>query len=384
MSTYIPFTLLNSGFHWFILPRISLPNTPAPFLNRVHMRQRATVSMPNPFFLWSVTLNLLFALCISNICHAELLNQCEPYALHPEYRLGSFEGQPNTSIAIATTVLSPGPALPVWLDYHLRWAQHVLIYMDDPDERIIFHRLCGDRPVTLLDGSRIEPQMTPESRLIRRQMANMRHAIPYLMERKYTWLLHIDVDELLFGPSIESGNWAKDPELGLVTFTNHEALPVDFETSDPFRDCVYFWVNGIDHNANFLAYGNGKSAVRLGAAVEPRGAHSFSGHIGRTFKYPEEEAVILHYPYPSYNSWLRKFKFYSQFSDHWFGDRRAPKIMDFMLHSRDVVQKARMTGDWANVKEFFSRRILDPESRKYAISEGRVRHYTPLTDPRKL
>ncbi|KAI6089596.1 hypothetical protein F4821DRAFT_58302 [Hypoxylon rubiginosum] len=287
--------------------------------------------------------------------------------------------QANISIAIATTILHPSPTFLAWLDYHLRWVQHVVIYMDDANERSEFVRLCGDRPITLFEGSQVAPEMTPESRLIRRQMENMKHAIAYLTEGGYTWLIHIDPDELLYGPLIESRAWAQDPEVGLVTFPNHEALPVSFETSDPFRDNTYFWVSGMDGNANFLAYGNGKSAVRLGRGVKPRGAHWFDGYVGRASTTSPGEAVLLHYPYPSYGSWLRKFNHYGAFPDHWFGDRAAPKIMDFMLQSRDVAQEAHRTGDWAKAKAFFSGRIPDPESRDRAISQGKIRLYTPFS-----
>ncbi|KAJ5929215.1 hypothetical protein N7454_007063 [Penicillium verhagenii] len=323
-------------------------------------------------------LGLLF---IPELCHGDSLNQNHSYALATEYRtvdLGNIRA--DVPFAIATTILRPGPTLPVWLDYHLRWVQHVVIYMDDPDERPLFEQLCGNRPVSLLDGSQVESNMTPESRLIKRQMANMKHAIAYLMERGYTWLIHIDLDELLFGSLVESRSWAKDPEVGLVTFTNHEALPVDFETSNPFKDCVYFWVNGVDHNAKFTAYGNGKSAVRLGPGVEPRGPHSFSGHAGRAFAPPEEEAMILHYPYPSYNSWLHKFNHYGSFSDHWFGDRHAPRIIGFMLQSRDVIKMAHKTNDWASARAFFSNRILDTKSKKEAIRQGKLRQYMPFAE----
>lgn len=338
----------------------------------------------NHAFSRIMVLHIFCLLSIFNLCHGGSSNHNESYMLTPEYGAGGLETiQANMSIAIATTVLHPGPTLPVWLDYHLRLVQHVVIYMDDPDEQPVFDRLCGDRPVTLLKGSQVEPKMTPESRLIRRQMANMRHAIAYLMERGYMWLIHIDLDELLYGPLVESRGWAKDPGVGLVTFTNHEALPVDFETSDPFRDCVYFWVNGVEHNANFTAYGNGKSAVRLGPGVEPRGAHSFSGYTGRMLTLSGEEAMVLHYPYPSYESWLRKFNYYGRFSDYWFGDRRAPRIMDFMLQSRDVVQKAHKTGDWADARAFFSRRVLNPESRNEAISRDNIRHYRTFADAEK-
>jgi hypothetical protein len=325
---------------------------------------------------------LLFSLLIPSICRGDSSNRSEsyePYVRHSQHGADGLRTiQPNISIAIATTVLHPEPTFLAWLDYHLRWVQHVVIYMDDINERPEFVRLCGDRPVTLLEGSKVAPKMSPESRLIQHQMENMKHAIAYLIERGYTWLLHIDQDELLYGPRVESRAWAQDPEVGLVTFPNHEALPVDFDTSDPFRDCLYFWVNGVDRNANFLAYGNGKSAVRLSPGVEPRGAHWFSGHVGRAAKTLHEEAVILHYPYPSYGSWLRKFNHYGAFPDHWFGDRMAPKIMNFMLQSRDTIQEAHKTGDWAKARSFFSKRILDPESRDRASSQGKIRRYTPF------
>ncbi|KAJ5689104.1 hypothetical protein N7462_003496 [Penicillium macrosclerotiorum] len=339
--------------------------------------------MYNFFLAFSRTLALavLSLLFISDLSNGNSLNQNQSYILGPEYGTAGLESvRVDASFAIATTILRPGPILPVWLDYHLRWVHHVVIFMDDPDERPLFESLCGNRPVTLLDGSQVESRMTPESRLIRRQMANMRHAITYLMERGYTWLIHIDLDELLFGPLVESRSWASDLEIGLVTFSNHEALPVDFETSNPFKDCVYFWVNGVDRNANFAAYGNGKSAVRLGPGVKPKGPHAFSGYTGRIFTPSDEEAMVLHYPYPSYNSWLLKFNHYGRFPDHWFGDRRGPKIIDFMLQSRDVVQMAHKTNDWVSAKAFFSKRILDTNSRKEAINQGKIRQYTPFAE----
>lgn len=333
-------------------------------------------------FFWIAASSILGFLILFNVSSGASSHQNETVIHASQYWDGGLDAttQNNITVAIATTVLHPGPSLTTWLDYHLRWVQHVVIYMDDPNELPVFEQLCENRPVTLLKGSQVEPKMTPESRLIRRQMANMRHAIDLLKEGGYTWLLHIDLDELLLGPLVDSHAWTRDPKVGLVTFTNHEAIPVDFETSSPFTDCVYFWVNGVDRNSKFLAYGNGKSAVRLGPGVEPRGAHSFSGYNGRALIPSGEEAMILHYPYPSYEHWLRKFNFYSQFSDHWFGDRQAPKILDFMLQSRDAVQGAHKTGDWASTRAFFSKRVLDPASIKEAISEGKIRQYVPFAD----
>lgn len=90
--------------------------------------------------------------------------------------------------------------------------------------------------------------------------------------------------------------------------------------------------------------------------------------------------MVLHYPHPSYNSWLSKFNHYGCFSDHWFGDHRAPRIIDFMLQSWDVVQMAHKSNDWASVRAFFSKRILDTNSRKEAIRQGKIRQYMPFAE----
>jgi hypothetical protein len=337
--------------------------------------------MATDVFLRAPTLTIVCLLSILSLCKGLSPNQDERYGQAAQLGASGLDAiQANISIAIATTVLHPGPLLPVWLDYHLRWVQHIMVYMDDAEERPEFERLCEDRPVTLLAGSQVEPQMTPESRLICRQVENMEHAIEHLTELGFTWLLHIDMDELLYGPLVDSRAWATDPGVGLVTFTNHEALPVDFETQDPFRDCEYFWVNGVDRNANFLAYGNGKSAVRLGRGVEPRGPHSFAGHAGRAWAPPADEAMVLHYPYPSYGRWLRKFQHYGRFPEYWFGDRWAGMILDFMRRSRDEVQKAQAVSDWTNARAFFDEKIPDPASRDEAMAQGKIRRYTPFAD----
>ncbi|KAI1342029.1 hypothetical protein F5Y15DRAFT_330621 [Xylariaceae sp. FL0016] len=330
--------------------------------------------------VYCVLLSALIFGCKASSDHDAYGYMPEPGAEGATYGSGSLEA---VSIAIATTILHPDPLiLPVWLDYHLRWVQHVVVYMDDPAERPVFEQICGNRPVTLFDGSRDSPKMTPESRLIMRQVVNMEHAISFLRERGFTWLLHIDTDELVYGPGGPEGwAWATDPDVGLVNLVNHEVLPVAFDTHAPFTDCTYFWVNGVDHNKRFMAYGNGKSAVRLGPGVEPQGPHNFSGHAGRTLAPPGDQVMILHYPHPSYESWLRKFQLYGRFSDFWFGDKRAPKIIDFMRESRDVVSKARKTGNWEVARKFFAKRVLSENAREKAIKKGKMRRYNPLADP---
>ncbi|KAI1261122.1 hypothetical protein F5Y18DRAFT_419643 [Xylariaceae sp. FL1019] len=290
-------------------------------------------------------------------------------------------GEGYEALTEATTILRPDALLfPLWLDYHFRFVQQVVVYMDNPNERPVFEKLCGNRPVTLFSGSNEAPEMTPESRLIKRQLINMKHAIAHLREQGYTWLLHIDTDELLYGPGADFMAWSQDREAGVVNFVNHEAIPVAFNTSNPFADCTYFWINGVDRNKNFLAYGNGKSAVRLGPGVEPRGPHNFTTPTGNTLSPPGDQVMILHYPHPSYESWQRKLAFYGRFADRWFGDKRAPKIIEFMRESRNIVQKCAKKGDWSKAKKFFEKRVLGDKERDREVKRGRARRYWPMVD----
>ena len=40
----------------------------------------------------------------------------------------------DITIAIVTTIVNPGPSFPVWLDYHLRRFDLMMVFMDDPRE----------------------------------------------------------------------------------------------------------------------------------------------------------------------------------------------------------------------------------------------------------
>jgi hypothetical protein len=136
----------------------------------------------------------------------------------------------------------------------------------------VFEALCGDRQVLLFQGIADAPSMSPSSRVILRRISNLKHAVSHLLARGTTWLLHIDIDEILW----ENGDtsWSSQPNIGCMAFTNHEVVP---PPGRPFHDCVWFRVNGCstDIQLPFIAYGNGKSAVRLCPGMALDGLHTF-------------------------------------------------------------------------------------------------------------
>ncbi|KAK4147279.1 uncharacterized protein C8A04DRAFT_24521 [Dichotomopilus funicola] len=303
------------------------------------------------------------------------------------------------SIAIATTVLNPAQNLDIWLDYHLLRCAVIILYLDDPARRGLFEPLCKGRSVLLFDGAQDAPTMSRPSRLLVRQSSNLKHAISYLLEPDHggvEWLLHIDQDEILF----ENGHtsWATDPRIGHVTFTNDEAVPLRHSTSNAFADCVWFQANGPEAEP-FMAYGNGKSAVRLSTGVEPDGAHRFINFQGDAITLPDNAQaamagqgpypVLLHYPYPSFESWKAKFTLYGRFSDYWMDDEQYPNRLDFMTQSRDQAlvalqdqERGGAADPWAEAKRFFETRAFVGEELQRRIADGRVRRFAPFGEAR--
>jgi hypothetical protein len=281
--------------------------------------------------------------------------------------------RPKATLAIATTILRPGPSFLIWLDYHLqRNTDLVIVFMDDPTERPNIERIVQGRPVVLLEGSKIAPEMSPESRLILRQDDNNNAALAYTLAQNITWLLHIDVDELLY----ENGNqsWRDDEGIGEVTFVNHESVPLRHQSDNYFAECHLFKVNS--RTLPFMAYANGKSAVRLSPTVQGLGPHEFWGYEG------ERKAVltpmILHYANPSFESWVAKYIFYGNFPDYWYGDPEQPNGLQFMLQSRDECRAALETGNWDNARKFYYSMIPDENETEELIRRGELLRIDPF------
>ncbi|MGW5385154.1 hypothetical protein [Nocardia sp. NPDC003963] len=243
--------------------------------------------------------------------------------------------------------------------------------MDDPDQRPLFEPFAVDRRVVLLPGLTDRTDRTP-SGLFNREVANYRKAVSYALDHKISWLIPLDDDEILYDEGDHS--WKTSENVGHVTFTNHEAVPVSHEIIDRFTECTLFRLNGC---AEFMAYGNGKSAVRVTPGVTV-GVHSSSGYQGehRSVSHP----VILHYPNPTFDSWVAKFGDFTHFSDFWWDNPNAPIVIQFMLRSRDLLRAARDTGDWDEAREYFASWSLDAATREQLLQAEVLRRYDPMAE----
>jgi len=285
--------------------------------------------------------------------------------------------RPKATLAVATTILRPGPNFLIWLEYHLRHnTDLIIVFMDDPVERPNIERIVQGRPVVLLEGSKIVPEMTPESRLILRQDANNNAAIAYTLTRNITWLMHIDIDELLYEDGDQS--WRDEEGIGEVSFVNHESVPLHHESDNYFAECHLFKVNS--RQLPFMAYANGKSAVRLSPGVQALGPHEFWGYTGE--RKWVTTPMILHYANPSFESWVAKYRFYGNFPDYWYNDPSQPNGLRFMLQSRDEVRAALETGNWDNARNLYYSMIPDEDDIEELIRRGDLLRIDPFVNNR--
>ena len=204
------------------------------------------------------------------------------------------------------------------------------------------------------------------------------------------WLLHIDVDEALCCGGLQASAAGHEPNqpgeavqffqrlpaaLDQVTFLNHEAAPETCEIGDWFKECTLFKRSpsaGGD-SRNFVAYTNGKSAVRLAPGVIPAGPHRFtsvaparrlhsivvsdqviSAQSGLQASTPTDSTpqpedseqfcypVLLHYPNCGFEEWRRKYKSLGLFKNTFCGKAEIP--FKFHLRSRDLLQSNRSQG----------------------------------------
>jgi len=280
----------------------------------------------------------------------------------------------NKSIAITTTVLHPDPTLPIWLDYHLRRADVILIFMDDPGERPIFERLIQGRTVVLFDGSDEAHHMTPESGIIYRQDANNARAIEFARSHNITWLMHIDPDELFYEEGDQS--WETDSNLGHIRFTNHEAIFLPYEAVNFFTNCSVF--RSDNQSETMLAYYFGKSAVRIAGDVASCGPHMFKGFEGED-RYVRRP-MILHYPTPTFDRWVAKYTHYGNFSGNWYDDPNSPLGFPFMLGSRNHILAALASGNWDAARAYFNSHIPDPSTIERRVQTGDLLRICPFPD----
>jgi hypothetical protein len=299
--------------------------------------------------------------------------------------------QQGAGAAIVSTMRSPGPQLASWVRWHaaLGFERFYLFFDADPSDAdgalvaslpgvrvVVVDRRARGRmardpycaPLVPLAGEPDAAVGSPEE-LTARQLCNAQIALSMARREGIGWLLHIDADELFFA---EDGDAARHFAglsalgIGYVIYENHEALCETTGCADPFRELTLFKKNPrviepgalaqaepyfAKRGGYFLAYANGKAAVRTAEGVLPAGVHGFHVPLRHGLGRARlARPAILHYPYSNFDGYWRKFQRLGWYEGKvLLGQPWFPPL--FELESRDLA----CAGDEAKARAVFRR-----------------------------
>jgi hypothetical protein len=226
-------------------------------------------------------------------------------------------------------------------------------------------------------------------RTMARQMLHVQDACALIAKHRMPidWLLHIDHDEL-FKPRERNvaDHFSKLAGIDQAIYLNHEAVPESVEVDDVFRDITLFKRNpavverlfGRRASAAarrlFMAYWNGKAAIRVASGAIPNGVHRFIAGPRPIETVWLEEPYILHYPNCGFARWRTKYEQLGRFGNRWFGGDAIK--LSFHLRSRDLATKPD-----AVARTYYRRRALLSGRRDVLLDRGML---VRVTGPRRL
>ena len=263
----------------------------------------------------------------------------------------------NIQIGIVTTVKNPHQ-INDWIKYHLKIGfVKLYIVLDDENENIQY----DDNRVKILKNNKqwrdnlIGPNHLQELldqydiEVMSRQIVNFNTIREIAKKDKINWLLHIDADELFYTEN-NSLETIFDNKYDTIKFDNYEMIP----TNDNYRNCFQEGIMFKTDKNTYLAYVNGKSAVKVNSNSEIIGVHGFLG--GSYYESPIGK--ILHYPSCNFNEYLTKYKILGNFNDKWWNKVSIP--IKFHLESRDIIQSCKLNENECidKIREFYNKKNM--------------------------
>jgi len=247
------------------------------------------------------------------------------------------------NIGIVTTVKNPHQ-INDWINYHLGIGiKKIYIIADDPEEDLEINP--DDRVTIFKNNSEWRDKLNEidylkmfynkyDKEVMSRQILNFAHVRDIVRNSNLNWLLHIDCDELLYLEGKDL-NQLFNINYDIIRFQNYEMVPENDNYQNCFREGTKFKTN----KAKYIAYSNGKSALRINSEAIIVGVHGFMG--GTTLE--SDYGKILHYPSCNFEEYIRKYKILGKFDDKWWGLVQIP--IKFHLESRDLIDSCKNMDD---------------------------------------
>jgi hypothetical protein len=307
-------------------------------------------------------------------------------------------------VAVASTCASSSRQLTDWLEYHRAIGVTRFYIFEEgmgttagrwsPDVYVFSRKTADENQKN--SPSRFAKWLAPyasgnstcgANALFVRQTLNLELALLRAKKDGIEWLLHVDVDELVY-PAGSSTFDLRDvlarqsPHIDRVVFPNYEAVPErpSYELNEPntFKSVTLFKRNHLhidtatyarfaqsarrDNPNFFLAYANGKSACRVSSpGLRPNGAHRFKTKGGGK-EVTTSESAILHYPFVS-AARARERAHRCDCTD----------VKECSMLAFDLVLANKVRGEAADFESWFDERVVENNStRREALLKAGV------------
>lgn len=237
-----------------------------------------------------------------------------------------------------------------WLDHNSNFVDKFYIFLDDDNEtlqgwhpNLVVTRNWKDRLGFKWDHSKDEPANRNE-----KQRLAFEEAQRMAQRDGFQYIIHIDSDELLWGRDpVEV--FLKYPDASVFHMKNEELAPDREDYFDCFKEGRKFHSDP----SRYTAYGNGKSAGRVGHA-EWFGPHFMKGQVSQEIL--PDDLKVLHYPSCNIQETIKRAKQYGNFKDNSAGWSTHHK------ETRDVLSNCdKNCEDLARAQ--FQKRMAGPEAK---------------------
>lgn len=191
-------------------------------------------------------------------------------------------------LAVCVTTAEFSPDFAVWLRFHARVADLVIVFAPTAVDR---SWPTAQHPrVLILDAAVYGDVQT-------RRTVDIRSAIDIARSANMGWLLPLDDCELFY--DVTRGGW-RNTDAGEVTFARHQAVPLHpsvEDTAGRFASTLF----RLEGRSDFSVLQRGRRAVRLTEQLkfDRSGFVGTSGHTRRA-----REPMVLRYSHPTFDGWV--------------------------------------------------------------------------------
>lgn len=241
-----------------------------------------------------------------------------------------------------------------WIDHHKTIAKFY-IFMDDDNEefgvtdhRLILIRNWKDRLGFKWNNEKDEPANRNE-----KQRLAFEEGSRMAQQDGIRYIVHIDSDELLYGPTSPAEVFSRYPNSHAFHFKNEELAPDREDYQNCFKEGTKFHSDP----TRFTAYGNGKSAGVAGMCTW-FGPHFVKGQNAK--EIPPEELRVLHYPSCNLQETIKRAKQYGKFQDNSAGwSEHHKETRDALVDCEDTCE--------LKARDQFKKRMAGPDAKTFLI-----------------